>query len=299
MRKHQAREPPRQPLERNQRFLWAPGRSLGILAHQRAHPLRRSYGAIGCRFRQPLAANLMITFLRWLYLWIIAVPCLGLSTLVLGLPIVFLAFLGMGDWCSRTLAVLWARFNAMTLGMQVHIEGTEHLKGGQSYVLTANHLSQVDILLIYGFLPLEFKWVLKKELMRVPIIGAACRAMGHIVVDRSNSQAAVASIQSVAHRLNRGMCVMFFPEGTRGHHEGQLLPFKRGAFRLAIDLKLPVLPMSISGTGRLLPTGTVRWRPGPVVLKIHPAITTQHMGDGQVSELSRKTESVIRSSLTP
>ena len=96
-----------------------------------------------------MAASLMITFLRWLYLWIIAVPFLGLSTLILGLPIVVLSFLGMGDWCSRTLAVLWARLNAMTLGMQVHIEGTEHLKGGQSYVLTANHLSQVDILLIY------------------------------------------------------------------------------------------------------------------------------------------------------
>jgi len=240
----------------------------------------------------------MIAFLRWLYLWIIAVPCLGLSTLVLGLPIVLLSFLGMGDWCSRTLAVFWARFNAMTLGMQVHIEGTEHLKDGQSYVLTANHLSQVDILLIYGFLPLEFKWVLKKELMRVPVIGAACRAMGHIVVDRSNSQAAVASIQSVAHRLNSGMCVMFFPEGTRGHHEGQLLPFKRGAFRLAIDLKLPVLPMSISGTGALLPTGTVRWRPGSVLLKIHPAIETQDMGDGEVTELLRKTESAIQGGLT-
>lgn len=241
----------------------------------------------------------MLTFLRWLYLWILAVPLLGLSTLLLGLPIVALSFLGLGDWCSRTLAVFWARFNAKTLGMQVRIEGIEHLTPGQSFVLAANHLSQVDILLIYGFLPVEFKWVLKKELMRVPVIGAACKAMGHVVVDRSHSQSAVASIQSVAHRLKNGMCVMFFPEGTRGVEEGQLLPFKRGAFRLAIDLQLPVLPMSIMGTGHLLQTGTVRWRPGPVRLRIHPPIPANDLGADRVTDLLKKTESVIRSGLTP
>lgn len=241
---------------------------------------------------------MMGSMIQWLYLWLIAVPFLGISTFLIGVPLTVLSFFGLGDWCSRTLAVLWARSNAFMLGMRVSIDGLQHLEEGQSYVLTANHLSQVDILLIYGFLPVEFKWVLKKELLAVPIIGAACAAMGHVVVDRSNSQAAVASIQAVSKRLQNGMCIMFFPEGTRGTAEGNLLPFKRGAFRLAADLQLPVLPMSISGTGRLLPTGSVKWQPGPVRLMIHPPIQTTDQLSSDVTTLMSQTEAAIRSGLT-
>jgi len=91
---------------------------------------------------------------------------------------------------------------------------------------------------------------------------------------------------------------MFFPEGTRGTAEGDLLPFKRGAFRLAADLQLPVLPMSISGTGRLLPTGSVKWQPGPIRLMIHPPIQTTDQSSGDVTMLMSQTEAAIRSGLT-
>ena len=241
---------------------------------------------------------MMGSMIQWLYLWFIAVPFLGISTFVIGVPLIVLSFLGLGDWCSRTLAVFWARSNAFMLGMRVSIDGLQHLDDGQSYVLTANHLSQVDILLIYGFLPIEFKWVLKKELLAVPVIGAACAAMGHVIVDRSNSQAAVASIQAVSKRLQNGMCIMFFPEGTRGTEEGDLLPFKRGAFRLAADVRLPVLPMSITGTGYLLPTGSVKWQPGPVRLMIHPPIQITDQTGRDVTALMNQTEAAIRSGLT-
>ena len=91
---------------------------------------------------------------------------------------------------------------------------------------------------------------------------------------------------------------MFFPEGTRGTVEGNLLPFKRGAFRLAADLQLPVLPMSISGTGHLLPTGSVKWQPGPVKLMIHPPIHTTDQLNEDVTTLMSQTEAAIRSGLT-
>ena len=96
--------------------------------------------------------------------------------------------------------------------------------------------------------------------------------MGHVVVDHSNSQAAVASIQAVSKRLQNGMCIMFFPEGPAGLRKAIYYPSERGAF-YAADLQLPVLPMSISGTGHLLPTGSVKWQPGPVKLMIHPPFT--------------------------
>ena len=235
----------------------------------------------------------MTNVTRTFYKWLIAIPCFGLSTLTFGAGIIVLALLGYGDLGSRTLAVAWARFNSRILGMTVSIEGLKHLRPNQSYVITANHISALDILLIYGYLPTELKWVMKKELRRVPIIGAACHAMGHIIIDRSNSTSAVESIQHAAHKLVNGMCILFFPEGTRTK-PGQVVPFKKGAFRLAIDLSLPVLPTTIEGTERLLPTETLDWRPGAVTLRIHPEISTTGLSSNQVDTLCDQVEAVTR-----
>ena len=97
----------------------------------------------------------MSNIARHVYKWLIAVPCFGLSTLFFGLAIMLLALLGRGDLGSRTLAVAWARLNSWTLRMAVSIEGLNHIRPNQSYVITANHISALDILLIYGYLPVE------------------------------------------------------------------------------------------------------------------------------------------------
>lgn len=232
-------------------------------------------------------------YVRLSYRWLIAIPFFGLSTLVIGLPLIVISLLGFGDLGSRTLAVLWARLNSIVLRMQVTVEGRDNIKPRQSYVLVANHESALDILLIYGYLPIELKWVMKKELRRVPIIGGACAAMGHILIDRSNSTQAVESIQNASAKLTQGMSVMFFPEGTRSR-DGTILPFKKGAFRLAVDLSIPVLPITIEGTGNMLPTGTLDWRPGHVTLRVHPALQTAELTSHDVAELSSKAESMIR-----
>lgn len=240
----------------------------------------------------------MTNVTRTFYKWLIAIPCFGLSTLTFGAGIIVLALLGYGDLGSRTLAVAWARFNSRILGMTVSIEGLKHLRPNQSYVITPNHISALDILVIYGYLPTELKWVMKKELRRVPIIGAACHAMGHIIIDRSNSTSAVESIQQAAHKLVNGMCILFFPEGTRTK-PGNVVPFKKGAFRLAIDLSLPVLPLTIEGTERLLPTGTLNWQPGAVTLRIHPEIGTVGLSTHQVNTLCAQAEAVTRGTPMP
>ena len=209
-----------------------------------------------------------------------------------------LALIGYGDLGSRTFAVAWARFNSRILGMAVSIEGLKHLRPNQSYVITANHISALDILLIYGYLPTELKWVMKKELRRIPVIGAACQAMGHIIIDRSNSTSAVDSIQHAAHKLVNGMCILFFPEGTRTK-PGRVVPFKKGAFRLAIDLALPVLPMTIEGTEHLLPTETLDWQPGAVTLRIHPEISTLGLASNQVDRLCNQVEAITRGTPLP
>ena len=232
-------------------------------------------------------------YVRLCYQWLVAIPFLGLSTLLIGLPLIAISVMGFGDFGSRTLAVMWAKLNSIVLRMHVKVEGLEHIRSRQSYVLTANHESALDILLIYGYLPIELKWVMKKELRRVPVIGGACAAMGHILIDRSNSTQAVESIQNASAKLTDGMSVMFFPEGTRSS-DGSVLPFKKGAFRLAVDLAIPVLPITIEGTRNMLPTGTLDWQPGCVTLQIHPELQTVGMTSHDVAELSNNTEAIIR-----
>lgn len=212
-----------------------------------------------------------------------------LSTLVLGTLIMLMCLLGAADFASRWIAGLWARLNAMVTLMKVNVEGRERLQPGQSYILVANHLSLVDIYLLYGFTGLDLKWVMKKELRRVPVLGKACEMMGHIYVDRSNTEAALQSIEAARERVRDGMCVVFFPEGTRSRTT-ELRPFKKGAFRMALDLGIPVVPISIHNTQKVLPSDTLDWRPGRVKLIFHEPVqvTPENLND-----IARETRQII------
>ena len=223
------------------------------------------------------------------YKWLIVVPLLLLSTLVLGTLIMLMCLLGAADFASRWIAGLWARLNAMVTLMKVDVEGREHLQPGQSYILAANHLSLVDIYLLYGFTGLDLKWVMKKELRRVPVLGKACEMMGHIYVDRSNTEAALQSIEAARERVRDGMCVVFFPEGTRSRTT-ELRPFKKGAFRMALDLGIPVVPISIHNTQKVLPSDTLDWRPGRVKLIFHEPV---QVTPGNLNDITRETRQII------
>lgn len=225
-----------------------------------------------------------------LYKWLIVVPVLLLSTLILGSTIIVFCFLGLANFSSRVFATLWARLNAVVTLMRVRIEGKEHLEPGQSYVLVANHLSLVDIYVLYGFTGIDIKWVMKKELRNVPILGYACQLMGHIYVDRSNTEKALASIEEARETIKDGMCVVFFPEGTRSRTQ-ELRQFKKGAFRMAQDLGVPVVPVSIHNTNRVLPSDTLDWRPGSVRLRFHEPIAIGK--DSDVNQIAVQTRDII------
>lgn len=140
----------------------------------------------------------------------------------------------------------WSKSIFWLLGIKVTISGTEHLQAGQSYIFVANHQSMLDVWAVYGWLPVIFKWLMKKELERVPFVGRACKAAGHIFVDRTNPRAAVRSMKDIEAALTDGVCTVIFPEGTRSKN-GQMGPFKRGAFMIAEHVNLPVVPISLSG----------------------------------------------------
>lgn len=238
---------------------------------------------------------------RWAYggyTWLVVAPVVVVMTVLIGLSSAGLSLFGRTRNLGRRLPRVWARSIAFATPMRVRVSGREHVTPGRSYVIVANHQSQYDIIVLYGWLGVDFHWVMKKELRRVPILGFACERLGHIFIDRSNHASAIASLNEARNRLTDGVSVVFFPEGTRSR-TGDLLPFKKGAFRMALDLGLPILPVTISGTRDILPASSLRLCPGVVDLMFHPPIPVDSPEETSLEELMARTRAVIASSLHP
>ena len=216
----------------------------------------------------------------WRWLWV--APVLALSTAILALVIVLLCALGQPGLSSRLVGKFWARLNMAASLLRATVQGAEHMEPRQSYVVVANHQSLVDIYLIFGATPIDVIWVMKQELRRIPFLGIACERMGYIYIDRGNTEAALRSIEAAKHRIRDGVCVVFFPEGTRSR-DGSLGSFKRGAFHLATELGVPVLPVTITGTHEILPSDSAALVPGHARVTIHKPIEP---GDRSARELT-------------
>jgi len=226
------------------------------------------------------------------YKWIVVAPTLAFSTIILGALIIVVSALGAPNLASRVFATAWARLNSAVSIMSVRHKGMENLDPSRSYVVVSNHQSLYDIYVLYGFLGVDFKWIMKRELRSVPVLGMACAAMGHIMIDRSNTKAALESINGARSRIVDGMSVVFFPEGTRSRN-GELKAFKNGAFRFALEMGLPILPVVIHGTKDILPSDTVDLRPGQATIEILPAIETTGLSAETFTELSDQVHDQI------
>ncbi len=229
------------------------------------------------------------------YKWLFIVPLLVVSTLVFGL-LAFTASLVFSPSVGRIFAVLWARTNGFFTPMTVTVEGSENMEPGQSYVITANHQSLYDIYALYGWLNRDFKWVMKKELERVPVLGFACKALGHIFIDRSDSKHAIMTINHAKSKITDGVSVVFFPEGSRSE-DGSIGPFKKGAFKMAVDLGIPILPVTLNGTRNILPKGSIDLLPGDVSMIIHKPIPVTHYHEKNLKRLMDKTRFSIMAGL--
>lgn len=175
------------------------------------------------------------------------------------------------DGCSR----LWARWILWAADMQVEIQGLENLPQ-ESVVLVGNHQGVFDILALLAYLPRPPVFVAKHTLFRVPIFGQALTAQGHIPVNRSNHEKAIASIKKGTETLlKRGRQVVFFPEGTRTR-DGQMKPFKKGAFVFAIESGLPLVPFAIEGSYHALPPERKVIQPGTIRICFLPPIPSQN-----------------------
>ena len=229
-----------------------------------------------------------------IYAWLVFLPLVVVLTFIASSLSVLMAILVNPTWASSNVAARWARLLAIITPVFVTVRGAENATRGQSYVVAANHQSQYDILLLYGWLDLDLKWVMKQELRKVPGIGIGCEKVGHIFVDRKRPALAREAISRALEKLGQGVGILFFPEGTRSL-DGKLLPFKSGAFRTAIEQGLPVLPVTINGTRAILPAKTLRIFPGKASMTIHPPIPTTGLDSGDVSDLRDRVRAAIKS----
>jgi 1-acyl-sn-glycerol-3-phosphate acyltransferase len=196
------------------------------------------------------------------YLWGLAADAwMFSSTLLFAAAAIVGTYVVRRGWVADRIGRLWSRLIVRVCGIDLEIQGLEHLVPGQSYVLISNHLSNFDIWCTLGFMPFPVHFVAKQELLRLPVFGRALQMSNHIVIDRKNPQAAIHRINRAAAHCAGGMGILFYAEGTRSR-DGKVHEFKKGGVSLAINTQLPIVPLSISGTRKFLPRGCAVVRPG-------------------------------------
>lgn len=197
--------------------------------------------------------------------------------------------LRLGD--SHEMMRLWAKKSLDILGVELTIKGIENVKLDDPQVFCANHQGNVDILIMNISVPVKFYWVYKHTLNYAPIIGTYLLRNGHIPVNRSNREKAHASIRRAGERIRAGQNIVLFPEGTRSGGP-ELLPFKKGAFWLAKECGVPVVPVTIDNSWKLMKKNSLKLRRCPVTVTFHPPVDPTGL---EVDELLEKVrESIMK-----
>ena len=217
----------------------------------------------------------------------------GVYTLIIGPPVILASFVDGGQ-TMLALGRVWVRWILATFRIQVEAAGLDHVPAHAPVILMSNHQSLVDIAAIVDSLPRSLSWrfVAKRELVRVPFFGWALYASGHIIIDRGNRERAVRSLRRAAERIRAGTSVIVFPEGTRSPG-GSLRPFKSGPFHLAIEAQVPIIPVTVSGTQRITPKGSLVVHAGTAKITYGKPIPTRGLGLADRQALKARVRSAI------
>src|SRR5436305_6030284 len=223
------------------------------------------------------------TFFNYIHS-IIAIPLIYLYTFVMGSLALLLSLYDPAGkrqhWCARN----WCRMIAVTAGARVRVHGVHHIQPKTSYVFLSTHQSLMDIPAMLGYLPAQLRIAAKKSLFRVPFMGWHLKRAGHIPIDRSSTENAVASMQKAASYLRNGICAFVFPEGTRSR-DGYLHKFKKGGFKLALQAGVPIIPITIIGSRQILPPDEIILRAGPIEMYVDAPVPTASLTDEDIDAL--------------
>lgn len=203
-----------------------------------------------------------------------------------------------GRWQHDCLR-LWGWLILKTSGVRVRVEGLDNLRGQPTVIFCVNHPSAMDIPILIASLPVQFRFLAKRELFQLPFLGWYLRRAGHISVERGRPHEAMRSFEEAAARVRRGTSVMLFPEGTRSRRAGVMLPFKGGSFYLAVHAGVPVVPITLNGTRHTHEPDTLHVRGGQTEMIIHEPISTVGLSAEDVQTLSDKVRAKILSRFAP
>ena len=200
---------------------------------------------------------------------------LVVSIIIFSIPIILIGVFDNNKKYTGYLSKSWAKWVLKSTGLNYKIYGLENIDIKKQYIFISNHISALDIIIGFIALPLNITFLAKKELFKIPFFGWGMRAAGMIKIDRQDPEKAKASINNAAKVLiNSTFSTIIYPEGTRSN-SGSLLPFKKGGFVLAIKSKLPIVPLTISGTYSALPKGSLNIKKRDIKLFINKPIKTE------------------------
>jgi len=241
----------------------------------------------------------MLKFFYKIYTWLIFVPIFLVLTLLTALTVIVGCLFGGDKMFSYYPGMIWSRLTCYLALCPVKVRGREHISKNQSYVFVSNHQGAFDIFLIYGFLGVPIKWVMKAGLGKIPFVGAACRAAGFIFVDNSTPKAAAKTIQRAEQALRNGASLAIFPEGSRTY-DGKMIRFKKGAYQMAVDQGLSIIPITLNGPFDVLPIDSLNLKRHCMEMIIHSPVNTAGITSSQKKELQQladDTQTTISSAL--
>lgn len=219
--------------------------------------------------------------------WGVALPLVAL----VGIPWTYLT----RDISFLYRTCMWGAITGVRLaGVRVRTIGLEHIDPARTYIFMSNHVSNLDPPITLPLIPSRTSVMVKKELFRYPILGKIMLIGSLVPVDRGNRDAGIAAVREAVKAIESGLNMTIYIEGKRSY-DGRLLPFKKGPFYLAEECKVPVVPITISGTERVMPKAKFAIEPGTVTVQFHPPIEPSEFGDRET--LIAKVRGVINSGL--
>lgn len=227
-----------------------------------------------------------------IYQIFIMLPVLLVATILTALITSIGCIIFGGRWWGYWPAHLWAKLFCIMTMVRVTVKGRENISKGTSYVFVANHQGAYDIFTVYGYLGHNFKWMMKKGLERIPLVGYSCRRAGHIYVDNRTPAGIRQTMTDAERQLAGGMSVVVFPEGSRTT-DGKVHAFRRGAYTLAVEFGLPVVPLTIDGAYKVMPRNAWLPRPGHIILTIHRPIEAPSDGHDLKTLMDSSREAIL------